>query len=199
MINLLPPAYADAIRYGRKNAKLSKWLIGALFAIVGLVLIIAFGLIYIDRQTKGLERDVDNLKQQLQTQNLSQVQKDAANISASIRIINQVLSKEITFSALIQDIGKIMPPGTILDSLKLGSATGAVDISAKARDQASAAQIAVNLNDPKNSLFAKVDIISISCNSSNDAGQYRCATSLKALFSKDAQNKYLNVAKETAP
>lgn len=196
MINLLPPVYADAIRYGRKNTRLSKWLVAMLLAIAGLVLIIASGLVYIDRQTKGLESDISNLKQQLQAQNLSQVQKDAADISANIRLINQVLSKEITFSALIQDIGKVMPPGSILDSLRLGSATGAIDISAKTLNQNTAAQIAVNLNDPKNSLFDKVDIVNISCSSNNDAGQYRCTTSLKALFSADAQKKYLNVAKD---
>jgi hypothetical protein len=51
----------------------------------------------------------------------------------------------------------------------------------------------VNLGDPKNGLFSKVDIVSINCTTGNSA--YNCNATLKALFSKTAQTEFLSVAK----
>ena len=86
-----------------------------------------------------------------------------------------------------------MPPGTVLNSLTLTTVKGSIDLSANAKDYGSAAQIGVNLSDPKNGLFEKVDIISINCASGQAA--YNCNATFKALFSKSAQTKFLGVAK----
>ncbi|MEX1995254.1 MAG: hypothetical protein WD887_00550, partial [Candidatus Saccharimonadales bacterium] len=95
------------------------------------------------------------------------------------------------FSSLIQEIGKIMPNGTILGSLSLSKVNGAIDLSASAKSYSSATQIAVNLNDPKNGIFSKVDIVNISCDSGG--GTYKCNATLKALFSPAARTKFLSV------
>jgi Tfp pilus assembly protein PilN len=134
---------------------------------------------------------------QLQAQKLAKVQKDAADISGDIRVINQVLNNEVRFSNLIQDIGKVMPPGSILSSLSLGKINGALDLSTASKDYNSAAQIAVNLNDPANGLFSKVDIVSINCNN-DTASPYKCAGTFRALFSNTAQKKYLSVPQGSA-
>ena len=63
---------------------------------------------------------------------------------------------------------------------------------ADARDYGAAAQIAVNLNDPNNGLFSKVDIENISC-PNDPTKQYKCSGTFKALFNDSAQKKYLNV------
>lgn len=199
MINLLPPSYANNIKYGRINVGLRRWAIAAVLAIAGLIVVMSFGWLYIDQQSKDLQKNVDDSKRQLEQQNLAKVKKDADEISGNIKIINQVLSQEIKFSSLIQDIGKVMPSGTVLGSLTLSKLAGAVDLSANAKDYTSAAQIAVNLNDPKNMLFDKVDIININCNSNAEDKEYKCSATLRALFSKSAQSRYLNVAKEANP
>lgn len=199
MINLLPPVYADAIRYGRMNAVLRRWLFAILFSIGGLAAIISFGWLYIEQQTKSLQTGINSSKQQLDAQDLEKVKKDADEISSDIRIINQVLSQEIRFSGLIQDIGKIMPSGTVLGSITLTKVNGAIDLSTNAKDYASAAQIAVNLNDPANNLFDKVDIVNINCAPTTIIGDYKCAATFRALFNKSAASRYLNVAKEGSP
>ncbi|MBA3757389.1 hypothetical protein H0X09_00780 [Candidatus Saccharibacteria bacterium] len=199
MINLLPPAHADNIKYGRINTGLRRWLIALLLAIAGLMVVMVLGWLYIDQQSSDLERKTVSAKQQLDVQDLDKVKKDATELNDSIKTINQVLSQEIRFSALIQDIGKVMPGGTVLASLTLSKVAGAIDLSASSRDYQSAAQIAVNLNDPKNALFDKVDIVNINCSSGRDIGEYKCAATFKALFSKSAQGRYLSVAKEKTP
>jgi Tfp pilus assembly protein PilN len=192
MINLLPPQYAMRIRFGRRNRILRTWIIGALLAMGGLLVIIAGGWLYLNQQSSNLRRNLDVTNSQLQAQNITKVQKDAAEITGDIKVINSLFSNEIRFSRLVQDIGRVMPPGTVLASLSLSKVNGAIDLSAGARDYASAAQIAVNLNDPANGLFSKVDIVSINCGNDSST-QYKCSGTFKALFSSAAQEKYLSV------
>src|SRR5205823_6128072 len=128
---------------------------------------------------------------------LEQVQKEAKEITGDIRVINQVLSREIRFSDLMQAVGKVLPPGTVLNSLTLNKINGALDLIAGAKDDNSAAQIAVNLNDPNNGLFSKVDIVNINC--STDDVPYKCTAVFKALFDKNAQSRFLSVPKESKP
>jgi Tfp pilus assembly protein PilN len=194
MINLLPPSHADAIRFGRQNTTLRVWLIGVLAAIGGLIIIVFGGWVYISQQEKGLQRSLNVTNQQLKAQNLTQVQADAKEITGDIRVINQVLSSEIRFSDIIQNIGQLMPQGTVLGSLSLNKVTGALDLSANAQNYNSAAQIAANLADPKNGLFSKVDVLSVNC--SSNVPNYPCSATFKALFSTDAKTKFLSVPKE---
>jgi Tfp pilus assembly protein PilN len=199
MINLLPPSRAAAIRYGRQNATLRVWLAGAALAIAGLIIILAGGWVYIDHQSAAFRKDINGTNQQLQTQNIDKVKADAKEITGDINVIDKVLSQEIHFSDLIQAIGSYMPPGTVLGSLSLSDkVSGTLDLSANARDYASAAQIAVNLSDQKDDLFSKVDIISISCGSTIDK-TYKCSATFRALFSKAAQTRFLGVATGSQP
>lgn len=196
MINLLPPERAASIRYARQNTVLRVWLIGMAAAILVLILILLSGWFYIHSQSTGLNHDIDLTNQQLKTQNLAKVQSDAKEITGDIKVINQVLGSEIRFSDLIQNIGQDMPPGTVLSSLKIGKVVGALDLTANAKDYQSAAQVATNLSDPSNGLFTKVDIISVTCDSSATQTNYPCTAILKALFSGDVKTKFLSVPTE---
>ena len=199
MINLLPPSRTAAIRYGRQNTSLRVWLVGVALAIVGLIIILAGGWVYIDHQSKVFQKDISSTNQQLQTQNVDKVKADAKEITGDINVIDKVLSQEIHFSDLIQAIGSYMPPGTVLGSLSLSDkVSGSLDLTANARDYASAAQIAVNLSDKKDDLFSKVDIISISCGSTIEK-TYKCSSTFRALFSKAAQTKFLGVPTGSKP
>jgi Tfp pilus assembly protein PilN len=191
MINLLPPQHAAAIRYARQNTVLRRWLLGAFAAIVGLVLILVSGWIYIGQVSKGFQRNIDVTNQQLRAQNLDKVQSDAKEITGDINVINKVLNQEVHFSDLIQAIGNDMPAGTVLSSLSLSNkVSGALDLSTSAKDYTSATQIAVNLSDPKNQLFSKVDIINVSCSSSSNQA-YKCSATLRALFAGSARSRFI--------
>ena len=192
MINLLPPERGARLRFSHQNAYLRRWLGIFVLAAAGLIFILGFGWIYIDQQNKNLNRNLEVTKQQLQDQDLAGTQKKAKDISTNIKIINQVLSREIRFSDLISQIGSVMPPNTILSGLTLGKVDGGIDLSASARDYTSATQIAVNLGDPKNNIFDKVDIVNINCPAAS-INSYPCSASFRALFSKTTQSKFLNV------
>ena len=67
-------AKTAALEYG-EDAK--EWADGAVAAIGGLIIIFTAGWIYINQQTKTLQKNIDTTNQQLKAQNLAQVQKDA--------------------------------------------------------------------------------------------------------------------------
>lgn len=196
MINLLPPDRADAIRYARQNTVLRAWMMGMAAAIIGLIIILVTGWFYIHSQAATLQKGIDITNQQLNDKNLAQVQSDAKEITGDIKVINQVLGSEVRFSDLIQAIGQDMPDGTILSSLKIGKVVGALDLTANSKDYQSAAQIAANLDDPKNGLFTKVDVISVTCGGQEAPTTYPCTAILKALFSDEVKTKFLSVPQE---
>jgi Tfp pilus assembly protein PilN len=196
MINLLPQEYSSALRSDRFTAILYRWIVSAIAAITGLVLITGVGWIYLDQQAKSLSHNAISQNQQLHDQNLTQVQKSADQLSGNIKIINQVLGKEIRFSDLIQAVGQVMPDGTVLSSLTLNKVSGAIDLSASTKDYSSAAQIAANLSDPKNNIFSKVDIINVNC--LNNGTAYPCSATYKALFNNSVPSRFLNVPKDNS-
>lgn len=192
MINLLPPDYKSSLLAGHQNTVMRRWLVLLLVACLGLAVIIGVGWLYIDQQNRNLNHNISSLNQQLQAQNLSDTQSQAKTISANIKVIDQVLSREIRFSDLIQQIGSVMPPGTVLSGLTLTSIDGALDLAANAHDYTSAAQIAANLSDPANKLFNKVDFVSLNCQTSS-TNPYPCSANFKALFNPTTKNRFLNV------
>lgn len=195
MINLLPPQRSQDIKYSHLNSSLRVWLLAALAAVVLIIVVAAGGFIYMNRQAQTLNANLANTKKELDQQNLTQVQKDAKEITGDIKVINQILSHDVRFSELIDQIGKAMPPRSVLASLTLTKADGALDLTANATDNASATQIAVNLHDPANNLFDKVDIINIDCRDTNNA-VYPCKATFRVLFTGKAKTRFLSVPKE---
>ncbi len=193
MINLLPPNLASGIKFGRRNAYLRKWLIGLVLAIFGLIAILATGWLYLDNQASSLGQQSEAIRSELEAQNLTKVQAEADQISSQIKLINQVLVREVKFSELIQEIGTVMPPGAILSGLNLEkNISGGVDLTANTRDYEAAARVAANLSDPANKLFSSVDIVTVNCTTSDNA--CKCNAEFRALFAADAKNRFLNVA-----
>ena len=193
MINLLPDEYKLHLRFGRLNVRLGRWLIFSASIIAGLLLILGVGWLYMDQQIKDLNRSIASTREQLKTQNLEQVKDQADEISQNIKVINQVLSREIRFSSLLQEIGQAMPPGAVLSSLTLSDkVSNAIDLNANTKNSSAAAQIAVNLSDPKNKLFTKVDIVNVNCSSIDKT--YPCTATFRALFDKETFKRFLNAA-----
>ncbi len=191
MINMLPGDYVDTIRHSKNNEYVLRWMGASLVATIVLIVILASGWLYLNHEVKALSSQIAAGKNDLVSQNLEGVKKDASKISNDIKTINQVLGKEIRFSRLIQSIGQVMPPGTVLEGLTLTKADGSIDLTASAKDYKSGAQIALNLSDKQNGIFSRADIISLTCTSADT--EYKCSVVLKALFSKESQAKFLNI------
>jgi len=192
MINLLPPNEAENILYARRNTRLLKWIFVACFSIVGIGVIVGAGQIIINRTANQVRAQVVAGQESLKVQKLEETQDHVEDISSSLKLVTQVLSKQIILSELIPQIGSVLPNGTSLTSLQLNKIEGGIDLTVAAVDYQTATQVQVNLQDPDNKLFQKADINNIDCAAANDDPRYPCQTTIRALFVDDNPYSFLN-------
>lgn len=192
MINLLPPDIRENIMYARRNTRLLRWMFAVLMGTLGIALVTTFGLFYIDQNTKQVSKQVDQAHEELKIQNLEETQKRVEEISNSLKLATQVLSKQILFSELLKQTGAVMPNGSSLAGLSINKLQGGIDLQAVSKDYQTATQVQVNLQDPNNKIFDKVDIVSINCGGSQAQTTYPCTGTYRALFAKNNPFSFLS-------
>lgn len=193
MINLLPPETRNDMLYARRNTRLLKWSSILLFALLGVGIIIASGLIYLTETTKTIEKQNISAQAILKNQDLDETQKKVEEISGNVKLASDVLSREVLFSKVLRQLGAALPAQTSLQELEIDDLKGGLTLKAVASDIPSATQIQVNLQDPNNQLFDKADIESINCDASTQGNSsYPCTVQIRALFAKNNPYSYLH-------
>lgn len=200
MINLLPPEVKENMHYARKNTHMRRWAAGLFFCILATGLIVGAGYLYLQQTTRTFAAQVQQGNEQLKAQKLKETQADVQDLTDSIKLVVQVLSREILFSKLLTQIGAALPSGSVLSELSINKVQGGIDLRAIATDYQTATQVQVNLRDPKNKIFETADIVSIQCsNQPTDPAaprtKYPCTIQLRALFAKD--NAYTFISKNS--
>ncbi len=198
MINLLPSETKSDYRYARRNHHLARWLTVASLCLFGGVLLTTGGYLYLTQSIHATNKQISDSNQLLKLQNLDTTQKQVTTISNNLKLTVQVLSKEVLFSELLKQLASVMPSDAILTNLAITQAQGGVDITAQTANYNAATQLQVNLADPKNQIFSKADIISITCASSTSATKYPCTVSIRALFAANNPFLLINDAKGNA-
>lgn len=194
MINLLPTQKRSNLIYARRNTKLLR-----VVSIIGIVMVILLcvwgaGYFYLATMINSYNKDIAQKQASLQAQNLEETQQRIENFTGSLKLIEQVLSKQVVFSELFQQIGAIMPEGTVLSSIEISKVEGGIDLVANARNYEKGTQVQVNLQDPANKLFDKVDLVSVSCTENNTA--YPCTVNVRALFTQKNPFLIINRSKD---
>jgi hypothetical protein len=202
MINLLPPESRQSILYARRNRHLLHWASVLLLAIVAILVVVILGQLYISRSVASYTKQVEQSRQQLKIQKLEETQARVEDISSSVKLAVQVLSREVLFSKLIRQVGAAMPENTVLTNLQITKVQGGVDLNASSVDYNTATQIQVNLQDPANKIFEKADIVNITCHTptastnttttTNLRAKYPCEVTIRALFSKNNPFLFIN-------
>jgi Tfp pilus assembly protein PilN len=198
VINFLPPELKENYRYAHRNVSLLRWTIMFGIGFVGLVIISGAGLFYLQSQTSAYTKQIDSANVTLKKQKIGEVQREVTEISNNLKLVVKVLSREVLFSKLLTRLGAVTPSNAVLTNLSIAQTTGGIDITAKTADYNAATQLQVNLADPKNQIFSKADIVSISCNDADPAAQYPCTVTLRALFSNTNPFLFINSGKTGA-
>ncbi len=196
MINLLPADARQTMMYARRNTKLLFWSAGVLAGLGGVIIIAFFGLVYIKQNTRQINSQVERSKQELELQDLDATKKRAEEISNDFKLVTQVLSRQILFSEVLQQAGAVMPNGASLSGLSIEGFQGGIDLQVVATDYQTASQVQVNLADPANKLFQKVDIVNITCDQTTDP-EYPCIGNYRALYA--AKNPFLFLNSGVSP
>jgi Tfp pilus assembly protein PilN len=198
MINLLPPKVTAEFTYARHNVVLMRWIIALSFGIFGIVAITSYGMFSMQHSINSIQNQVDHAETNAQKAQLATDQKKVQDITSSLKLVNQVLSREILFSQLLKQIATVIPSSANLTGLSISSvASTGIDLSANATDYTTATQLQVNLQDPANKIFSKADIISINCGGTASTDpKYPCTINIRALFA--ANNPYLFINNKAA-
>lgn len=197
MINLLPSGRKQDILYARRNTKLLHWVVAMLAVIVGTLVLVVGGHFYIASAISHNQQEVSAATKSLQDQHLDETQKQIQDFSNNLKLIIKVLSQEVLFSKLLKQIGSVMPANSVLSTIEISQVQGGLDLSASAKDYDTATQIQVNLQDPQNKLFEKVDIVAISCTKASPEQPYPCSVTLRALFAGDNAFTFINGGKDS--
>ncbi|HUY85148.1 MAG TPA: PilN domain-containing protein [Candidatus Dormibacteraeota bacterium] len=199
MINLLPPDVKSGYHYARRNVVLRRWVAACLVALVGLSALGTYGLLALHESTVRYDQQVVATGAQLQKDKLSQTKRQVEDMSNSLKLAVQVLSNEVLFSKLIQQIGSVMPSGTVLTGLTIDQVKGGLELTADSTNYTAATQIQINLADPNNKIFSEVDIESIKQSSSAGLAQsaYQYKVQLRALFSANNSFLFINQGKKS--
>lgn len=196
MINLLPFERRNEVSFARKNFWLLK-LCGIFTVVIGGVgILTALGILYLKSSERSYQNQITNTSQSLRNQRLDTVQKQAEEISGNIKLATDVLSRQVLFSKLLQQIGAAMPSNTSLSDLKITKGEKGISLTASAIDYDAATQVQVNLADPKNKIFSKADIVSINCDKSGS--KYPCTIMVRALFGDDASYLFITPSTKKA-
>ncbi len=192
MINLMPPEHKESISYARRNNFLIRWITVIGIAALGIVIVAGGGLFYLKQDSKSYKVSTDITNSQLAAQNEAEILKRAEEMSGNLQLVVDVLSDEILFSKLLQQMGQVIPPGTILESLSLtNDLEGGLDLSIGAQSYEAGVRAQVNLADPANGIFEKADIGEVTCNPEEGIA-YPCKATMRALFVKD-NNAFLKL------
>jgi Tfp pilus assembly protein PilN len=192
MINLLPPETKQQYHYARRNHQLFRWVGMFVVALLGAVMLTAGGYLYLHQSVRNYTEQIASSNQQLKAQDLPAVQKQVTDISNNLKLVVQVLSKEILFSSLLQRLGNVTPSNVILTNLSIAQTQGAVDITAQTANYSTATQLQINLADPKNQIFSRADIVSIDCSNTASNSSYPCTATIRALFATNNPFLYIN-------
>lgn len=200
MINLLPPEVKSGYHFARRNVILRHWVTAFLVALIGLGVLGTYGLLALHESTMSYNGQIVAAQATLQKEQLNQTKRQVEDMSNSLKLAVQVLSNEVLFSKLIQQIGAVMPGGTVLTGLTIGQVQGGLELTAQSTDYTAGTQIQVNLADPTNKIFSKVDIESIKCGGGTEATTqsiYQCKVQLRALFNADNAFLFINQGKKS--
>lgn len=193
MINLLPPQVITDYRYARRNVILRRWVVAFVIAFAGLGALGSYSLFSLRQSTADYTKKVENTQLYFEKEKYAGTQTRIQDVSNSFKLVVKVLSQEVLFSQLLQQMGSAIPDNANLTSLNISQTQGALDISAVATDYATATQVQVNLADPRNKIFSKADIINISCGGTTSTNpKYPCNVNIRALFAEDNPFLFIN-------
>ncbi len=197
MINLLPIEVKQNYLYARRNTHLVRWAIALVTGIIGIAIVVGFGQLYLNSSINNYAKQANETRTQLKAQKLDETQARITEVGNNLKLAVQVLSKQILFSKLIQQIGAATPSGATLTNLSITKLEGGIDLEFEAINYQTGTQIQVNLQDPANNIFDKADIISIACGTlSSSDPKYPCQVTIRAAFSKN-NNRFLFIAPTT--
>jgi Tfp pilus assembly protein PilN len=118
MINLMPPAMKEQIRYAKLNRLVLRYVKVTVLVVIVLGGIFGWALWQLQIQAATVDTDMTNKEATIAALNRDFTPK-AQEASDRLTAIKFVLTNQTRFSAVIADIAKVVPQGVSIDSMTL--------------------------------------------------------------------------------
>ena len=195
MINLLPYDQKQDIAYARKNYMLIKWLVALLIAMVFILAISLGGAFIINNERAKAEASAKAEAEAIAASDEKQEFDKYKKFKTDYDTVVKLLSKQLRYSKIIQDIGNILPEGTNIDGIKLTPGATSLTLSVNGESQQAIRKAFVNISKPndQNKLFPKADLESITCSdNASTVSSKTCTATIKVLLNADSGYYYIN-------
>jgi Tfp pilus assembly protein PilN len=186
MINLLPPDLKQAMRFGRMNRLLIRWISACGAAVLALLVIVYGGFLYIQLVEKDTLLRKQALEERIQNEKLNIATREYTALSNSTKTVLQLFQRQVLFSKLIQKIATVLPAGVSLKDINLSEKDTALTLNFTLPSKESSIVLQSNLQNPENELFVKADLISTSC-SAQISGAVQCGAQIRVLLSDTSE------------
>ncbi len=117
MINLMPPKLKESIRFGAYNVRVVQYIFLVLISGLALSAVIAFGVQIVRSDESKLEASITT--KQVQLEQYADSIANAKVLSEKIDTVDVLLQKEVKYSALLQEIAQLLPPGSGVRNITL--------------------------------------------------------------------------------
>ncbi len=182
MINLLSDEYKSELRAARSNLIIARYI-----GIILLAALFMFGALFISYSL--LETTMDSAEKRIQANDVkadvySQTQEQVSTLGGQLNQSKTILDQEIRYSRLLIRLGQIMPTGTVIGKLSLGSASfngEATTLTAYAKTTSEASSIQTQLQ--ASPLFSKVSLTSTDSSGQGIPG-YPVTVELSVIFNR---------------
>jgi Tfp pilus assembly protein PilN len=182
MINLLPPDNKRQIQAGRSNTLLLRYNLFLLIAVGFLLVAIGVVYVYLGNTKTAAEQTIK--ENQARVNSYAEIEKQSNEFKANLAIAKQILSKEVVYTDVVLQIAALMPPGVILDNLKLDAKTFGTKTTLAAHSKTIADAIALKESFQKSPLFSDVNFQIISTPETG-SGSYPVGISLNVTIKKE--------------
>jgi Tfp pilus assembly protein PilN len=181
MINLLPPEQKKQIRAARSNLLLLRYNILLLGALTFLLIATAVTYFYLNNTKASSEKTIQ--ENRAKVTDYRSVQQKADNFRSNLATAKQILDKDVTYTKVIIEISRLLPPGVTLDTLSLDSKTFGTSTTFAAKAKSYDAALALKDSLQKSTVFSNVYFASIS---GTGTGDYPINVNLNVTIVKEA-------------
>jgi len=119
MINLMPPAQKEAIRFGAFNVRVVQYILLVLISGLALAAVIAFGVQIVRSDESKLETSIGTKEVQL-TEYAADI-AEAKALSEKIDTVDVLLQNEVRYSVVLQEIARLLPPNSGVRNISLST------------------------------------------------------------------------------
>ncbi len=179
MINLMPPKNKESVRFGSYNTRIAQSIFLVLVVALALFAVIAFGAQIIRSDEAKLEASI--AAKQTQLEEYADEIATAKILSEKIDTVDVLLQNEIRYSVLLQEVARLLPPGSGVRSISLTTAAleEAFTLEVFLINETTATQLQHNLISSE--LFTGADIQQLSAVEAG-AGPFKWTAEIVASF-----------------